>query len=78
MTTKSIKPVTRETSAFTRDRGLRSIIVTIEHGIIELRAKGLRSREVVDVSWLYAHAVKARVWRERAEKKALRKVRGRA
>jgi len=73
MTTKSIKPVTRETSAFTRDRGLRAIIVTVEHGIIELRCKGLRSREVVDVGWLYQHAVKARVFRERLEKKALRK-----
>ena len=75
MTTKSIRPVTRETSAFTRDRGLRSIIVTIEHGIIELRAKGLRSRETVDVGWLYQHAVKSRVFRERLEKKALRKAR---
>lgn len=78
MTTKSIKPTTRETSAFTRDRGLRAIIVTVEHGIIELRAKGLRSREVVDVGWLYQAAVKARVFRERQEKKALRKARGRA
>jgi hypothetical protein len=75
MTTKSVRPVTRETSAFTRDRGVRAIIVTIEHGLIELRAKGLRSREVVDIGWLYQHAVKSRVFRERAEKKAARKAR---
>lgn len=73
MTTKSIKPVTRETSAYTRDRGLRPVIVTILHGTIELRAKGLRSREVVDIGWLYEYAVKARVMRERAEKRAARK-----
>ena len=75
MTTTSIKPTTRETSAFTRDRGLRAIIVTVEHGIIELRAKGLRTRETIDIGWLYQHAVKSRVFRERLEKKALRKAR---
>jgi hypothetical protein len=73
MTTKSVRPVTRETSAFTRDRGFRAIIVTIEHGVIELRAKGLRSREVVDAGWLYEYAVKARVFSERQAKKAARK-----
>lgn len=75
MTTKSVKPVTRETSAYTRDRGLRPIIVTVEHGLIELRAKGLRTTETVDIGWLYQHAVKARVFRERAEKAKARKSR---
>lgn len=73
MTTKSIKPVTRETSAFTRDRGLRPIVATIHHGMIELHAKGLRSREVLDLGALYEQAVKARVGREKAEKKAKRR-----
>jgi hypothetical protein len=75
MATKSAKPVTRETSAYTRDRGIRAILVTIEHGLIELRAKGLRTREVVDVGWLYQYAVKQRVISERSAKKAARKAR---
>lgn len=73
MATMSTKPVTRESTAFTRDRGLRAIVVTVSHGMIELRAKGLRSRESVDIGWLYQHAVKARVAQERAEKKAAKK-----
>lgn len=54
MTTKSFKPVTRESSALVRERGMRPVIVTIVGGVIELRAKGLRSREIVDVSWAWA------------------------
>lgn len=52
-----------------------SAIEIIKHGIIELRAKGLRTRETVGVGWLYQHAVKSRVFRERLEKKALRQAR---
>ena len=71
MTTHSTtSPVTRETPAYVRDKGFRAVIVTITGGLIELRAKGLRTREVVDVTSLYQQAVKARVMRERAEKKA--------
>jgi hypothetical protein len=73
MTTKSIKPVTRETSAFVRDRGMRAIVVTIEHGILELRAKGLRSREIVDIGALYDRTVRERVMSERRQKMAERK-----
>jgi hypothetical protein len=73
VTTKSDRPVTRETSAFARDKGLRPVLVTIEHGILVLRAKGLRSREIVDVGWLYQHAVKQRVAAERLEKRNARK-----
>ncbi len=29
MTTKSLRPVTRETSAFVRDKGLRAVIITV-------------------------------------------------
>ena len=44
-------------------------MVTIVGGVIELRAKGLRSRETVDVAWCYYAAVKQRVMAERAERK---------
>lgn len=73
MTTLSTRPVTRETSSYVRDKGMRPVLVTISGGIIELRAKGLRSREVIDVAWAYEFAVKARVMRERAERKAKRR-----
>lgn len=43
-------------------------MVTIVGGVIELRAKGLRSRETADVAWCYYAAVKQRVAMERAEK----------
>jgi hypothetical protein len=68
MTTKSHRPVTRETSAMVRERGLRAVLVTIVGGVIELRAKGLRSRETVDVASTYYAAVKQRVAAERAQR----------
>jgi len=71
--TPSTKPTTRETTAYVRDRGLRALVVTVHGGLIELRAKGLRSRETVDLAALYSMAVKARLARERAEKRASRK-----
>lgn len=73
MTTKSSKPVTRESSAFIREGGLRPIIVTINGSVIELRAKGLRSHEYLDLAFCYHAAVKQRVAREKAERKATRK-----
>lgn len=73
MTTKSIKPVVRETSAYVRDRGLRPIIATIEHGILKLRAKGLRTEEVLDIGSLYHQAVKTRVFNEKKEAAAARR-----
>jgi hypothetical protein len=72
MTTPSTKPVTRETSAYVRDKGLRPIIATLTGGVVELRAKGLRSREYLDLAWCYEQAVKQRIASERAEKKAAR------
>lgn len=75
MTTSSLKPCRRETSAFVRERGLRPVIVTVVGSVIELRAKGLRSFEVVDVASLYSMAVKARVLSEKREKAAARKAR---
>lgn len=73
--TPSTKAVTRLSSAYARDRGMRPIAVTITGSLIELRLKGLRSVETLDVATLYYQAVKARVNRERAEKKAARKTR---
>ena len=71
--TTSTKPVTRVTSAFVRDRGMRQVVATITGSLIELRLKGCRSVETVDVSTLYYQAVKARVIRDRMAKKAARK-----
>ncbi|MDM0002556.1 hypothetical protein QTI24_28410 [Variovorax sp. J22P240] len=68
MATKSCKPVTRETSAMVRERGLRAVMVTLVGGVIELRAKGLRSTETVDVAWCYYTAVKQRVALERVQR----------
>lgn len=73
MTTLSIKPVTRETSAYVRDKGLRPVIATISGSVITLRAKGLRSREVLDLAYCYSIAIKQRVAAERAERKALKR-----
>lgn len=74
MTTSSLKsPVTRETTAFVRDMGMRPVIATLTGGTLVLRAKGLRSRETLDLAWCYQHAVKQRVAEERAAKKAARR-----
>ncbi|MDP3228489.1 MAG: hypothetical protein Q8N13_11010 [Acidovorax sp.] len=75
MTTSSLKPVTRETSAYVRDKGVRPVIATISGSILTLRAKGLRSRETLDFAHLYELAVKQRVITERAEKRALKRSR---
>ena len=75
MTTKSTKPTTRETSAFVRDKGLRPVIVTVAGSYIELRAKGLRSRETLDLAACYGLAIKLRLSREKAERKTARKAR---
>ena len=47
-------------------------LATLTGGVVELRAKGLRSREYLDLAWCYEQAVKQRVASERAEKKAAR------
>lgn len=73
--TPSTKPVTRLSSAYVRDKGFRPIVVTITGSIIELRGKGLRRTEVLDLAFCYQTAIKQRVARERAEKIALRKAR---
>lgn len=75
MTTKSLKPVTRETSAFVRERGFRPLMATIHGSVILLRPKGLRGEEVLDIGAAWSLAVKQRVAREQAEKRAARKAR---
>jgi hypothetical protein len=73
--TPSTKPVTRLSSAWVRDRGMRPVVVTVTGSLIELRLKNCRQVETIDVASLWHQAVKARVIRERAEKKAARKAR---
>ena len=71
--TPSTKRVTRLTSAWVRDQGMRAVVASIVGGVIELRAKGRRQVEVVDISTLYYRAVKERVVAEKAARKAARK-----
>jgi hypothetical protein len=65
-------PVTRETNATVREQGkTREIFVTIEPstGLVGFRAKGTRRTETLPADALYHMAVKARVERERKEKR---------
>jgi hypothetical protein len=71
--TPSTKPVTRLSSAWVRDQGMRAVVVTITGSVIELRAKGRRQVETVDIATLYFQAVKARVMAERKARKAARR-----
>lgn len=63
--------VTVETGAQVREVGkYREIFVTVEpSGLIGLRLKGLRTTEYYPADVLYYTAVKARVAREKKEKK---------
>lgn len=72
MTTRSTRPVTRQSSAFVRDKGRRPLIVTVTGSMLELRAKGLRTREVLDLAYCCETDVKQRIGRERAERLAAR------
>jgi hypothetical protein len=69
MTIKSTRPVSRESCAVVRDKRLRPVIVTVVRDVIELRAKGFRSREILDVASCYYLAVRQRVASERAERR---------
>lgn len=70
--TPSTKRVTRLTSAWVRDQGMRAVVASIVGGVIELRAKGRRQVEVVDIATLYYRAVRERVVAEKAARKAAR------
>ncbi len=71
--TPSTKPVTRLSSAWVRDQGFRAVVVTITGSVIELRAKGRRQVEVLDVATAYYRCVKERVISEKKARKAARK-----
>ena len=73
MVTKSLRPVTRETSAIVRDKGPRPVIVTVVGGVLELRAKGLRSTETLDLAWCYAAAVRQRLQLQKVERAKARR-----
>ena len=71
--TPSTKPVTRITLAFFRDKGLRPIICTIHGSILELRCKGLRTCETIDIAAVYGMAVRSRLMSEKAARKKAKK-----
>lgn len=71
--TPSTRPVTRETSAYFRDRGLRPIIATITGSILEMRCKGLRTVETIDIAAAYSFALKSRLAQIKAERKKNKK-----
>lgn len=76
MATHSDKsPVTRETSAYVRSKGLRALMVTVSGGLLIMRPKGMRQEEALDLASIYNYAIRSRVMREQAEKKAKRKAR---
>jgi hypothetical protein len=76
-TSKPLRPVTRETTALVRDLGMRPVMATIASttSVIELRAKGLRSRYTLDLGWCYRQAAIQHTERLRAERRAARKAR---
>jgi hypothetical protein len=52
---------------------MRAVVVTVTGSLIELRLKGCRQRETVDVASLWYSAVKARVLAAKLAKRKLRK-----
>lgn len=72
MTTRITKPVSRLTDAFVFSKGTRAVVVTIHTTFIELRLKGTKQRETVDLAPLYKAAVLQRVMKEKAERKKAR------
>lgn len=71
--TPSIKPVRRLTGAFVREKGSRPLVATLHGALLLLRPKGLRTEEVIDLSATWYRAVKERVARQKAERRAARK-----
>ena len=71
--TPSTKPTTRLTSGYVRERGMRQVVATLHGSLLILRPKGCRQEETLDIASLWYQAIKARVLRERAEKRAKRK-----
>ena len=68
------RPTVRLTAALVRDGGpARPVVVTVHPEFLELRLKGRRRSETLDLVAAYHGAVRARVMKERAERKAKRK-----
>jgi hypothetical protein len=74
-TAKPLRPVTRETAAMVRDLGMRAVMATIAStsGVIELRAKGLRSRYTLDLGWCYRQAAAQHAQQLKAQRRAARR-----
>ena len=76
MATELRKRVKRKT--IYRDRRGRALVITLQPGdTIELREERCRKVFTISIPLVYSMAVKLTVDRERAEKKAKRKARGR-
>lgn len=75
MTTKSDKPVTRETTSYVREKGYRALIATIHGSMLELRPKGLGAKrtETLEFASLWQQAVKARVLQAKLDRKKRKK-----
>ncbi len=73
MTSSDTSPVTRQTSAYVRDKGLRAVIVTVRGSFLELRPKGLRTTETIDIAAVWGQALRARLAHEKAERAKARK-----
>lgn len=72
--TPCTKPVTRLTGTQVRDGSKRrALVVTLHNEFIEIRPHGTRRQETVLLDEAYHAAVKARVFRERADKAKARK-----
>ena len=58
-----------------RDLGMRAVITTIAStsGVLELRAKGLRSRYSLDLAWCYRQAAAMHAMQQKRERAAARK-----
>lgn len=76
MTTKTNKPVTRETYERVRDKGsrMRELHVTIAEGdLLVLRPKGTRQARTIPITSVWYYALRLHAEQMRREKAALRK-----
>jgi len=73
--TSLTKPITRRTDNEIRDGSRRRplVITLYPGGIVGLRPSKTRREEIITIEAIYSLAVKQRVAKERAEKKAARK-----
>ncbi len=67
MTTELTKQVSRVT--LLPHRGRKIVVTLLPGDLIELRAKGCRTREVISIAGVFDYAIITRVAHERFEKK---------